>query len=505
MAFGGDGVARSHGKVVFVAGALEGDVVEVALTVDKKSYAKGVVDRLVQPSPFRRPSPCPHSSACGGCSFIEADDGRQRVWKKDFVISSLVKQAGLAKEDLLTMAGAVVADEPLGYRHRVTLKVALYRDSIRLGFMAKQSRKVAAIANCVVATPAIQQVISAVTARLSSSAADLKETDSALVVFDLELQEVYGFAHAKEGLADGKVTGLLRLAEDRSRPARSRGNRQAKGHKGRRSSRWQSRGRPAADYDTMSLAQLQKRWPQLTELVAALGSCEQLIWLGTPAESRKAKPMVYDRHQGIDYLTLPGLFQQAHRSINRRMRAVVYEALKDCGTVLDLFCGSGNLSLGLPDATAVVGVEAQPLSIRAAQQAAAECDAAPADSDRAHSAKGREEGPAEQPLGGSKRVRRYQAASAAEFLSSSLASNRPAFAGIVSDPPRTGHGDTIHDLLALAPQVLVLVGCDPMALARDIGVCLGSGYELKQLHIFDAFPQTFHVETIGVLVPSSRP
>ncbi len=67
----------------------------------------------------------------------------------------------------------------------------------------------------------------------------------------------------------------------------------------------------------------------------------------------------------------------------------------------------------------------------------------------------------------------------------------------VVDPPRSGLGEHVARSLAKmgAPRI-VYVSCDPATLARDLVVLLAEGYSIKQAHLFDLFPQTFHLETV---------
>jgi tRNA/tmRNA/rRNA uracil-C5-methylase (TrmA/RlmC/RlmD family) len=48
--------------------------------------------------------------------------------------------------------------------------------------------------------------------------------------------------------------------------------------------------------------------------------------------------------------------------------------------------------------------------------------------------------------------------------------------------------------------VVVLVSCDPVAAARDVGLLAGHGYRLESCTVIDLFPQTHHVETVARLV-----
>ncbi|OBB36588.1 TRAM domain-containing protein [Mycobacterium sp. 852002-51961_SCH5331710] len=70
----------------------------------------------------------------------------------------------------------------------------------------------------------------------------------------------------------------------------------------------------------------------------------------------------------------------------------------------------------------------------------------------------------------------------------------------VLDPPRTGAGREVIDLLAAAevPRI-VHIGCEAASFARDVGLYRGHGYAVEELRVFDSFPLTHHVECIAVL------
>jgi 23S rRNA (uracil1939-C5)-methyltransferase len=70
---------------------------------------------------------------------------------------------------------------------------------------------------------------------------------------------------------------------------------------------------------------------------------------------------------------------------------------------------------------------------------------------------------------------------------------------IVLDPPRAGAGLEVCELLTrIAAPTIVYVSCDPTTLARDLQA-LQPLYTIRELHLADLFPQTFHVETIAIL------
>jgi 23S rRNA (uracil1939-C5)-methyltransferase len=69
---------------------------------------------------------------------------------------------------------------------------------------------------------------------------------------------------------------------------------------------------------------------------------------------------------------------------------------------------------------------------------------------------------------------------------------------VVADPARTGLGRPgVASLVATGAPRLVLVSCDPASMARDTALLAAVGYRLEAVTVVDAFPDTFHVETVS--------
>jgi len=165
--------------------------------------------------------------------------------------------------------------------------------------------------------------------------------------------------------------------------------------------------------------------------------------------------------------------------VERVVRAALGEDLDraEGSRVLELYSGAGLFTLPL---AALVGTGGQVLSLEGSEQAVRDARRTLHDHPGARLATGR-----------------VNARSVRE-LGSSFTGARPDV--VILDPPRQGAGrEVIEAAAALGAERIVLVACDPAALARDLGTLLRSGYALGSVGALDMFPHTHHFETITVL------
>lgn len=414
MSFGGEGIGYHEGKVIFVDGALPGDRVKAKVYREKKSFAKATVAKLIEPSQDRVPSTCAYSDACGGCPWMSARYEDQLDWKKSFINSALSK---IAKVDSFKIERMIASENRLGYRNRVKLKARVSKDGkLSIGFFAKQSHKLVSIDSCKIADPLIDKAISWLSKK------QLKLTLKQDMNTDIELQVI-----------EPEKPSLM--ADISFHPKSSRTN-------------------------AVSQA--------LTEL---LRTCPEISWVSCEGVSSK-KRFTYDRQDQIEFLSSSGEFQQVNLKANHTLRSYIKDLIKahKPKKVLDLYCGSGNLSLLCADTeSTIIGVESNLESIKTASHTLEK-----------NNIKGAE----------------YLRAKAEDM--GALLDKKGPFDFIIVDPPRAGLGDAIDGLIALKARHICYVSCDPNTLARDIGI-LSKDYDLKQVVGLDFFPQTYHVETIAYL------
>src|SRR5439155_24882150 len=71
---------------------------------------------------------------------------------------------------------------------------------------------------------------------------------------------------------------------------------------------------------------------------------------------------------------------------------------------------------------------------------------------------------------------------------------------VILDPPRAGAADGIGALAALRARRIAYVSCDPATFARDVQRLAAHGYRVARVQPIDLFPQTFHVESVTLLL-----
>jgi tRNA/tmRNA/rRNA uracil-C5-methylase (TrmA/RlmC/RlmD family) len=158
IAFGGEGVARQDGFVVFVPFVIIGETVETELIDVKKSFARGKLLRVIEPSPLRVTPKCAHFAACGGCQYQHMDYGEQlRVKRKQ--IADLFQRVGGFPDAIVD--DVVPCPAPYGYRNRIMIRSQWNKPEQRLniGFIRHDCGLVEDIFDCAIAEPELNEQI----------------------------------------------------------------------------------------------------------------------------------------------------------------------------------------------------------------------------------------------------------------------------------------------------------------------------------------------------------
>lgn len=172
----------------------------------------------------------------------------------------------------------------------------------------------------------------------------------------------------------------------------------------------------------------------------------------------------------------PTDFTQVNPTVNPQMVRLACDLLElQAGDrVLDLFCGLGNFSLPLARA---VGVDGQVIAVEGSE----------------HMVK---RGTENALKNGIKNVKFYSQDLTKDFSKQTWA--KQGFDALLIDPPRAGAEEIMHYVTHFGAKKIVYVSCNPATLARDAGILVQQGYQLKKAGVMDMFTHTGHVESIAL-------
>ena len=402
--YGGDGLARiPAGKTVFVPGTLPGELVEATIATDRRSFANGKLDAILEPSAERVAPGCEYFPRCGGCQYQHAGPAFQLQMKLDILKETLGRAHVPVPSEVASLAGPA-----WGYRNRIRLQAK----GSRLGYRRRGSHTLLPVTHCPIAAPMLEQAI-AVVERVAS----LEEL----------CEEVEFFTNSEQ---DQLLISL-----------------------------WSGpRQKPREQALEVFSERVRVELPAL--IGVGLFTQQNMKYWGQ-------RSLTY-RVCGIPYRVSLGSFFQVNRFLLPELQQLVVKN-RSGRMAWDLYAGVGLFARAL-EFDFVTAVES--------------------------------EGFSSDDLNKNLESRPHQVvrSSTLDFLrGQSSAQERPDL--IVVDPPRAGLGKEIcGHLLRIAAPNIIYVSCDPATLARDLQTLLESGYSLQTIQLVDMFPQTFHLETVTVLV-----
>ena len=163
LVYGGDGLARlpadehGRGKAVFLPFVLEGEMVEASLLEQKRGFARGRAEQILQASPLRIAPKCPYFGQCGGCHYQHTGYAHQLEIKAAILKENLRR---IAKLELDT--DVILQPSPeWNYRNRVRLQVRT-DPQFMLGYYKLNSHEVLPVEQCPVSSPLINRAIAAI-------------------------------------------------------------------------------------------------------------------------------------------------------------------------------------------------------------------------------------------------------------------------------------------------------------------------------------------------------
>ena len=153
----GRGVARIDGKVIFMEGALTGEVVSYSSYRKKPSFELAQVTQIHKSSSMRVQPRCSHFGVCGGCSMQHLD-ARAQVAVKQRILEDNLWHIGKVRAETILRP---IYGQAWGYRERARLSVrhVIKKGKTLVGFHEKRSSFVADMQHCEILTPKIARLL----------------------------------------------------------------------------------------------------------------------------------------------------------------------------------------------------------------------------------------------------------------------------------------------------------------------------------------------------------
>ncbi|MFR1808727.1 MAG: class I SAM-dependent RNA methyltransferase, partial [Pygmaiobacter massiliensis] len=157
----GSGIGRHQGMAVFVPFTAPGDVAEVRIVKVMKSYAFGILTRLIASAPARQEADCEAFGKCGGCALRHIDYAAELKAKRGFVQDAFTKLGGF---DLEAVA-CLPSPEEDRYRNKVQYPLVADDDgTVHYGFFASRSHRVIPCTDCKLQPSELNQIADALCA-----------------------------------------------------------------------------------------------------------------------------------------------------------------------------------------------------------------------------------------------------------------------------------------------------------------------------------------------------
>jgi 23S rRNA (uracil1939-C5)-methyltransferase len=152
VAFGGDGIGRTDGLVVFVPFSVPGDHLNVELIERQPRLARGRIVDIVTPAATREVPPCPYYQSCGGCQYQHLAYTEELRLKTEQVRDAFAR---IGKITDIPLRPIIPSPEPYHYRNRMTV----HAENGRIGFRGVDPRELIDVEQCALALPEVNNAL----------------------------------------------------------------------------------------------------------------------------------------------------------------------------------------------------------------------------------------------------------------------------------------------------------------------------------------------------------
>lgn len=447
MAAEGKSICRVDDQVVFITGAVPGDVVDIQVTKKRSNYSEGFVTRFQEYSPIRVEPFCPYFGKCGGCKWQFIPYEKQVEYKQREVVNNLRR------------LGHVELPEPMPILPSANNR--FYRNKLEFTYSAKRWLTPDELANPEVAkTPGVgfhvpglfDKVVDITECHLQA------EPSNSIRNWTRD----YAFANNLSFYDLRERVGLLRNITIRTA---STGDVMV----------ILSFGEDQPEAIAQMLKALQEAFPMVTSLMYVVNTKANDTITDLDIKCFAGQPFITEQMGDVKFRVGPKSFYQTNSDQAHRLYDVAKEfaALTGQEVVYDLYTGTGTIANYVArSAKKVIGVEYVPEAI--------------------------EDAKVNSQINGIENTE-FFAGDMKDVLTLDFINTHGAPDVMIVDPPRAGmHPDVVETILKAAPRRIVYVSCNSATQARDIQM-MDSAYNVTALRPVDMFPHTHHVESVVLL------
>ena len=451
----GKALAKIDGKVIFISGAVPGDVADVFLTKNKKDWAEGRVQEIKTYSKERVEPFCKHFGVCGGCKWQMLPYTKQLQYKQQEVEQNLRRIGKVELPPIMTIIGA---DTDKYYRNKLEFTFSNKRYLLPGEIQQKE------VTETPEAPAPMQPALGYHAPRIFDKIIDIDEcylmdgVNNAIrnTIRSFALENNFSFYDIRQH------TGWLRNIIIR----------------------YCTTGELMVNI-VFNFDEENDRKKLLDHLLAQVPSITTLLFTINPKWNDSIydlTPQVYfgkgfaiEKLEDFEFKISPKSFFQTNTKQAEKLYAVTrdFAGLTGNEVVYDLYCGTGSIGIFVSkQAKKIIGVEVIEDAIADAKENAALNNITHAE---------------------------FFAGDVIKICNDDFFAHHGRPDVIITDPPRAGmHDKLINKLLDIAAPKIVYVSCNTATQARDIGL-LSEKYTIEKIQPVDMFPHTHHIECVVLL------
>ncbi|WP_313893650.1 23S rRNA (uracil(1939)-C(5))-methyltransferase RlmD [Psychrobacillus sp.] len=435
LGINGEGVGFFKRSVVFVKGALPGEIITAQITEVKPKYAEAIIKSIRQASPDRVNPPCPVYDDCGGCQLQHMTYERQLIEKKDLVMQALERYVtDLAPS--IEVRQTIGMDNPWNYRNKSQFQVRKLGEKVIAGLYSESSNLLVDIDECAVQHPATTHITNEIKKYLQELNISIYDGRNS--------KGVVRTIVVRTGMKTGQIQVTLVTTQKKMH------------HKEELVQKIR-----AIDANIVSISQ-------------NINAEDTSLIFGDTTFNLHGKETIHEKLGELAFdLSARAFFQlnpeQTEHLYNEIEKAA---ALTGEETIVDAYCGVGTIGLWLAkNAKEVRGMDIVEESIQDAKKNAKR--------------------------NGFKNTK-YVHGTAQQWLQKWKNEGFVPDV-LTVDPPRAGLDDELlKTILDIQPKRFVYTSCNPSTLAKDLKQ-LSKVYDIKYIQPIDMFAQTAHVEAVTLL------